>query len=1465
LLIHSIAHRTEPLALSTQLAEIRLYEGGRRLSIASAVAIGGDGPADLGAARAVDGNYNTKWADAAVLHGDGNASILELRLHAPARVTSYELVSADDQPSRDPASWTLWGTAAVSTAAAADTTAATADASEWWLLDAQLPYAGRRPGRLSSFGRLPTHGGRAADEAVAFTSWPLCGSPEHLDMPTTAPTLPTTAPNVPTTAPTLPTTAPNVPSPLMLIDELGAASAAPSLGMQTLGTFEGRVAALVPSAAVAAVTLFESAAFDGRRHTLPMTGVPCRLPPSVRPRVRSLRIQLRSDVARLLYPAGAQHGARTDLATGEMQGQATLGRAAAAPTDAAPTGAAPTVAASATPAATARYLDLDEEVPSVADGATALCLGARVSGALLFPQRAYGGSPLILWRRGGQRRGGHARAHADGAPTTAPTAGEVCVHLPRRVQSVRTVGDDGALLLPTDEPADGAALVIRRSFPFATRLEHPTLTLAAASFSSSSSSTTTTATVSSTSSPSSSSSSAASAFESRRIRAVLGSAVVGSAPPAVTVSLKAICLGTSVRSLDVYALARWSGRLESVQGSRGCGGGDDDDDDELEGGTHATHSAHDTTRLIELEVGSVRLRRADDGLDCSSPGILCSSAPRTRDMMLNTTRDREAETLPLHGMLLPFRVPSTAPRGFPPELAAGVHGSFHAYNPSLLARADGSVELVARFSNYNFCQARHTFEANLAAANGALMSYVLRGVLNTTTWQLDERGLEMWSDVNERFPVAQVESVSGPEDPRAIQAAGETYLLVAAWESTKVQWQHLLRVDRGGVDRGGVDTRMDVDPRYTLSLRPWLAQFASGEREQRAREKNWSPFVWRGELFVEYSLEPRLVLAVNRETGEGTPLLPLTSSPAMRAWVDKLGPVSGGTPAVELRDLNVFLALAHVKLFKKKGARTATSKMMYKHFWYAFEAHPPFAILSVSTPFTLPSQLPETPSIQFATGLLYRPAERDLLVAYGEIDCHSSISRFPLHATLDATLGRRRLGPPVPLLTTLVLLGAPSARGADAGGARDGAIGRGAGAVPGASEGSDRRTLDGAVPGTSDGAVPSTSDGAVPGTTNGAVPGTSEWTPLDRLIPILSQLANASGASPSNGAHASHNRRRGRWGGKRGRASDASVGPRVHVLFESACAEGLGAETTRPLSVVGAGYGCLDCAWSMAEVRRDGEALGDWAERMYENLRCHASPPMPSRARIIADVAAHLGAQHDAQHDAQHGAQHDAQHGAQPTEPHALPGAGRGVAATDALRLAICAAICAEGEPLVLCDCALEPQEISLPIHTVGAALRSRLRHARYSLIFYDGTPSGVPGTAPPEVTGTAPPEVPGTAPSEVPGTAPFDDATPSVPGTAHRINLIREHAPSAVRVRLHSGPAVHSGPAAAAGESWAAGMNEKESPSNELDNDDVVLTLTEAVARTLVSAGVAAATPAAGWLIPRLRELALSRGGSRH
>ena len=233
-----------------------------------------------------------------------------------------------------------------------------------------------------------------------------------------------------------------------------------------------------------------------------------------------------------------------------------------------------------------------------------------------------------------------------------------------------------------------------------------------------------------------------------------------------------------------------------------------------------------------------------------------------------------------------------------------------------------------------------------------------------------------------------------------------------------MQWQHMVRTrshngasddghggghggghgDGGGAESNGTasvlpsasSVRMAVDVRYERPLSQWITQFGTPP-SSRPREKNWVPFEWRGGLFVEYSLEPRLVLSVDPSTGVGTPLLPITSSPAVAAWVRRLGPVSGGTPAVELPGRCIFLALAHVKLFKKKGTRTATSSMMYKHFWYAFEARPPFALLGTSLPFTLPTQMAGAPSIQFATGLLYRPHTHELIVSYGEMDCHATL------------------------------------------------------------------------------------------------------------------------------------------------------------------------------------------------------------------------------------------------------------------------------------------------------------------------------------------------------------------------------------------------------------------------------------------------------------------------------------------
>ena len=387
-------------------------------------------------------------------------------------------------------------------------------------------------------------------------------------------------------------------------------------------------------------------------------------------------------------------------------------------------------------------------------------------------------------------------------------------------------------------------------------------------------------------------------------------------------------------------------------------------------------------------------------------------------------------SVPIQGELLPYRTPpSSYPQGFPTPLANGKRGNFHAYNPSLLVEPDGStITIVMRWSNYNFCTKKANFDDNVKEAKGSLMSFVIRGRLNSTSWQYKEGKLSVWKSVAEKYAIRDGDIVSGIEDPRLIRYNEDMLLWAAVWEDRKdlkdgMQWQNLLRLrGRGANAAVAASGRLEVDESYvTPLLAPWLAQFGKPHKE-RYREKNWNPFVWKGDLYVEYSLEPRLVLKIDPVTYVGTPVLPLTSSAAARAWVHRLGPVSGGTPAVELPEHGVFLALGHAKLFKKKGRRTGNSHMMYKHFWYAFANMPPFALLGASLPFTLPTQLDETPSIQFATGLIYRQNTHELIVSYGELDCHATIARFPLTPTLEATLSRRREATPTPLLTALVVV-----------------------------------------------------------------------------------------------------------------------------------------------------------------------------------------------------------------------------------------------------------------------------------------------------------------------------------------------------------------------------------------------------------------------------------------------------------
>ena len=143
--------------------------------------------------------------------------------------------------------------------------------------------------------------------------------------------------------------------------------------------------------------------------------------------------------------------------------------------------------------------------------------------------------------------------------------------------------------------------------------------------------------------------------------------------------------------------------------------------------------------------------------------------------------------------------------------------------------------------------------------------------------------------------------------------------------------------------------------------------------------------------------------SLDRGSGGGcTPLYGETSHPRLAALQAELGRVSGGAPPLLLAARGVYLGLAHAKDSVRTPEHTGTRRMEYHHLFYAFAAAPPFGVLAVGAPFTLPQ--PGAPTVQFAAGLALEGEGEDnatLLVSYGVLDCGMRLTRFSLRTVLQ--------------------------------------------------------------------------------------------------------------------------------------------------------------------------------------------------------------------------------------------------------------------------------------------------------------------------------------------------------------------------------------------------------------------------------------------------------------------------------
>ena len=151
--------------------------------------------------------------------------------------------------------------------------------------------------------------------------------------------------------------------------------------------------------------------------------------------------------------------------------------------------------------------------------------------------------------------------------------------------------------------------------------------------------------------------------------------------PSLDFAVSHVSLGSAIEAVGLYTGGRYEGRELIVEHGSIDGGRD-----ALTGDT-----------MLKLRrpwcdtVHSLTIIRP-----CNASNVMCGARAAAIGAPARERRRLMSEsTAPPEGELLPYRTPKTdSPVGFPPHLANGARGTFHAYNPFLLIEADGSASLL---------------------------------------------------------------------------------------------------------------------------------------------------------------------------------------------------------------------------------------------------------------------------------------------------------------------------------------------------------------------------------------------------------------------------------------------------------------------------------------------------------------------------------------------------------------------------------------------------------------------------------------------------------------------------------------------------------------------------------------------------------------------------------------------------
>lgn len=228
--------------------------------------------------------------------------------------------------------------------------------------------------------------------------------------------------------------------------------------------------------------------------------------------------------------------------------------------------------------------------------------------------------------------------------------------------------------------------------------------------------------------------------------------------------------------------------------------------------------------------------------------------------------------------------------------------------------------------------------------------------------------------------------ISNCADPRLVWIGDELLMIYSSYDTGSYKTECI---------RGAVIGRARPDFQF-IKPRPFRVSLPGAERQ-----KNWTPFVMGGGVYLVASVKPHLVYELR---GSGCFATPCCEAEWDSPWFSPEF-FRGNTNAVQI-DPDTFLGTFHTVI---KNDRMH----YYDNGCYTFEARPPFRVLRCSTRTFLPAEAATEPHFRksgqikvcFPVGMVLSKTEPDkLLISYGDNDSSVKILKTTVAEMLATTV-----------------------------------------------------------------------------------------------------------------------------------------------------------------------------------------------------------------------------------------------------------------------------------------------------------------------------------------------------------------------------------------------------------------------------------------------------------------------------